>query len=264
MTASKLLVIPILTCLLLLEDLYVWQAVKVVFQSNSAQTQTMIKSLFWGLTIITLTGLWAYNFSNPDILGSRLRTIMVAGLFVIYGSKLFSIIFILINDLFRLFHWSKESVLLSEKVVRSSSNTISRSEFLMKTAVIAASIPATALTWGILSGAHDYRMRHIRLVLKNLPKAFEGMTIAQVSDIHAGSFFHRTAVQGGVEMLLKEKPDMVFFTGDLVNDRASEVKDYIQIFDKIKAPMGVFSTLGNHDYGVYLRFPSHQARQRNL
>ncbi|WPP48751.1 metallophosphoesterase [Catalinimonas niigatensis] len=264
MTASKLLVIPILTCVLLLVDLYVWQAVKVVFQNNSPQTRTMIKSLFWGLTIITITGLWAYNVINPDILGSRLRTIMVAALFVIYGSKLFSIIFILMDDLFRLFHWSRESVLPSEKVVSGNSKVISRSEFLMKTAVIAASIPATALTWGILSGAHDYRIRHIRLVLKNLPKAFEGMTIAQISDIHSGSFFSKTAVKGGVEMLLKEKPDMVFFTGDLVNDRASKVKDFIQIFDKIKAPMGLFSTLGNHDYGVYLRFPSLQARQRNL
>lgn len=264
MTASKFLVIPILTCMLLLMDGYIWQAVKVILQNSSLHTQTLVKFLFWGLTIITLMGLWAYNFISPDILGSRLRTFIVASLFIVYGSKLFSILFILMDDLFRLFQWSKEKVLPDKEVVSRNGKAISRSEFLMKTAVIAAAIPATALTWGILSGAHDYRIRRIRLVLKNLPKVYEGMTIAQISDIHAGSFFNKTAVKGGVEMLMKEKPDMVFFTGDLVNDRASEVKEYILIFDKIKAPMGVFSTLGNHDYGVYLKFPSLQARQRNL
>ncbi|HEX9957904.1 MAG TPA: metallophosphoesterase, partial [Fibrella sp.] len=98
----------------------------------------------------------------------------------------------------------------------------------------------------------------------NLPRSFDGMTIAQLSDIHSGSFFNKTAVKGGVDMLLREKPDLVFFTGDLVNSRADEVNDYIDIFNKVKAPLGVFSTLGNHDYGAYVKWPSVEAQRQNV
>lgn len=267
MTASKFLVIPILTFILLLMDWYVWQGIKVIFQNSSAQTRDIVKWLFWGITVMVLTGLWLYNFMSPDLLGVRLRAFILSCLFVIYCSKLVVIVFILIDDLSRFFNWTKNKMSQdreSTNVISSDSHIMSRSEFLMKTALLAASIPATALTWGIISGAHDYRVRRIRLVLKNLPKAFEGMTIAQISDIHSGSFFNKTAVKGGVEMVLKEKPDMVFFTGDLVNDRAQEVTEYMPIFDKIKAPMGVYSTLGNHDYGAYLKFPSVYAKEQNL
>ncbi len=95
-------------------------------------------------------------------------------------------------------------------------------------------------------------MRRKTVYLPNLPKAFDGIKIGQVSDIHSGSFFNKTAVRGGVDMMLKEKPDVIFFTGDLVNNQASEVKDYINIFDKFKAPLGVYSVTGNHDYGDYV------------
>lgn len=265
MTASKFIVIPILTCIFLLIDWYVWQAVKVVFGNSTASVQTAVKWIFWSITLITLSGLWAYNFLSPDFLGVRVRTFILYTLFAGYAAKLFAIFFILIDDISRLFQWSKEKVApTNETGMGILSEPITRSDFLMKTALVAATVPAIALTWGIVSGAHDYRLRRVRLKLKNLPKAFEGMTIGQISDIHSGSFFNKTAVKGGVEMLLKEKPEMVFFTGDLVNDRANEVRDFIDIFDKVKAPLGVFSTLGNHDYGDYLRFPNTQARVQNM
>lgn len=267
MTASKYIVIPILTCILLLIDWYLWHAVKVVLNNTTIQTRDIVKWIYWSLTLIVLVGLWAYNFISPDIMGAKLRALILGSLFVIYCSKLVSIILILLSDISRLFSWSMEKIFPGkeyENTAGNNSNTMSRSEFVMKAALVAASVPAVALTWGIISGAHDYHVRRIRLVIKDLPKAFQGMTIAQISDIHTGSFFNRTAVKGGVEMLLKEKADMVFFTGDLVNDRASEVRDYINIFDKIKAPLGVYSTFGNHDYGVYKRWPSPQAKVQNM
>jgi DNA repair exonuclease SbcCD nuclease subunit len=90
------------------------------------------------------------------------------------------------------------------------------------------------------------------------------MKLAQLSDIHSGSFFNKTAVKGGIEMLLNEKPDAIFFTGDLVNNEAKEVQDYIDVFSKVKAPLGVFSTLGNHDYGDYIQWDSAEAKVQNL
>jgi predicted MPP superfamily phosphohydrolase len=100
--------------------------------------------------------------------------------------------------------------------------------------------------------------------LPNLPHGFDGIKIAQISDIHSGSFFNKTAVRGGVEMVMKEKPDMIFFTGDLVNNEASEVRDYFDVFDKLRAPYGVFSVTGNHDYGDYHRWPSESAKRVNF
>jgi predicted MPP superfamily phosphohydrolase len=120
------------------------------------------------------------------------------------------------------------------------------------------------MTYGIISGAHDYRVRRQVVKLPNLPKAFDGIRIAQLSDIHSGSFFNKRAVRGGVEMVLAEKPDLIFFTGDLVNNEAAEVKDYIDVFNKLRAPLGVYSVTGNHDYGDYHRWPSVAAKRKNF
>lgn len=270
---NKLIIIPILSMILLLIDWYVWQAVKVSVQNTSANTQNIVKYVFWAFTAISMLGLWLYNFTPPEWLGKNLRTIIMVGVFISYISKIFVVLFLLIDDIIRLFRLVISKFTGSSEVPTTTTtdtpsvlNTpITRSEFLMKTAVIAGTVPALALTWGIISGAHDYRIRRVKLALKNLPKEFDGMTIAQISDIHSGSFFNRVAVKGGVEMLMKEKPDVVFFTGDLVNNLASEVQEYIDIFNKIKAPLGVYSTLGNHDYADYVNWgQDFKAKQKNL
>ena len=97
-----------------------------------------------------------------------------------------------------------------------------------------------------------------------MPKGFDGLKIAQLSDIHSGSFFDKKAVNGGVDMLLSEKPDLIFFTGDLVNNETKEVSDYFDIFSRVKADLGVYSTLGNHDYGDYKNWTSAAAKLQNL
>ncbi|MBB6002192.1 metallophosphoesterase [Arcicella rosea] len=269
---NKLIIIPIVSIILLLIDWYVWQAVKVSIQNTSANTQNITKYIFWGLTSITMLGMWLYNFTPPEWLGKNLRTIIMVGVFVNYFSKIFVVLFLLIDDIIRLFRLvvskfsSTSEISVATTSQPSALNTpITRSEFLMKTAVIAGAVPALGLTWGIISGAHDYRVRRVKLALKNLPKQFDGMTIAQISDIHSGSFFNRVAVKGGIEMLMKEKPDAVFFTGDLVNNLASEVQEYIDIFNKVKAPLGVYSTLGNHDYADYVNWGNDMiGKQKNL
>ncbi|WP_293946131.1 MULTISPECIES: metallophosphoesterase [unclassified Sphingobacterium] len=128
---------------------------------------------------------------------------------------------------------------------------IGRSDFILKSGILLSSIPLVALTRGFMFNLYDYQIKHIDLILSNLPKSFEGITIAQISDIHAGSLYDSNTVKKGVDLLLSQKPDMIFFTGDLVNDFAEEMDDYLSIFDKLKAPLGVFSILGNHDYGDY-------------
>ena len=142
--------------------------------------------------------------------------------------------------------------------------TIPRSEFLAKVAMASAAIPFGAFTYGIISGAHDYRVKRLTVNLPNLPKSFDGIRIGQVSDIHTGSFFNKTAVKGGVDMMLGEKPDLILFTGDLVNNKASEVSEYFDVFKKLRAPYGVYSVTGNHDYGDYHSWESAAAKARNF
>jgi hypothetical protein len=133
-----------------------------------------------------------------------------------------------------------------------------------KAALIAGALPLTGFTFGILSGAHDYRVRKRIITSPNLPKAFDGIRLVQISDIHTGSFFNKTAVKGGVDMIMAEKADIVMFTGDLVNNQSEEAKPYLDIFSKIKAPLGVHSTMGNHDYGDYNSWSSLDAKRKDV
>jgi len=102
------------------------------------------------------------------------------------------------------------------------------------------------------------------LEFEDLPDAFDGFKITQISDIHSGSFDNQTKVQYGVDLVNQQKSDLVLFTGDLVNNRADEIKPWIKIFNKIKAEFGVFSILGNHDYGDYMRWESPAAKRKNM
>lgn len=129
--------------------------------------------------------------------------------------------------------------------------------------MIATAVPVLTMGYGIISGAHDYRVRKVKVKLPHLPSAFHGLRIGQLSDIHSGSFFNKTAVKRGVAMLLGEKSDLIFFTGDLVNNTADELNAYIDVFDKVKAPLGVYSVLGNHDYGDYVHWASRSAKEKN-
>jgi len=259
---NKLLVIPLAALLFVLVDWYVLQALKTATQHLSAPVQRGLVVAHWSVTVITLSLFFLYHFAPPDLLNPRVRMGIMVGMFINYISKLFVVVFLLLDDLIRLGRWIFGKINSPE--VNPQSNAIPRSEFLAKTAMVAGAIPVVSLTWGILSGAHDYRVRRVRLVLRNLPRSFDGLRIAQLSDIHSGSFFNKTAVKGGVEMLLAEKPDLVFFTGDLVNNRADEVQDYLPIFRNVKAPLGVFSTLGNHDYGDYVDWGREAAKRQNL
>lgn len=146
----------------------------------------------------------------------------------------------------------------------ANKKTIGRSDFIIKSGLLLSSIPLVALTRGFISNLYDYQIKQVNLILPDLPKSFEGKIIAQISDIHAGSLYNLNAVKKGISLLLSQKPDIIFFTGDLVNDFAHEMDDYLSIFDKLTAPLGVFSILGNHDYGDYHFNRFHFNNERKL
>ncbi len=240
------------TVFFVLVDYYLFQAVLMVSKEWSPAWKAAARYGFWIPTIVAILALAWFNFGDPYKYSSGIRNWIITGLFATYFSKIFGIIFVFVDDLQRGFRWVVHQFYNPEPE-KLKGVAIPRSEFLAKTALIASAVPFGAMAYGIISGAHDYRVKRVTVRLPNLPKSFDGMTIGHVSDIHSGSFFNKTAVKGGVEMMLNEKPDLIFFTGDLVNNESAEVKDYINIFDKLKAPLGVYSVTGNHDYGDYYR-----------
>lgn len=257
-----LVVISILFAL----DFYGFQGVKYLTRNTSSVTTKVIYVGYWSLTAFVLVitiGLFAGIFSRSNVFW---RNIYMSAIVVNYFPKLVFFSFVFVDDIVRGIQWiaGRLSGNDSSQEVLKSGKDITRSEFILKTGAAVAAIPFTATAFGIISGAHDYRVRNQRIVLPHLPKAFDGIRIAQLSDIHSGSFFNKVAVKGGIELLNKQKPDVVFFTGDLVNDRASEVDDYVPIFKDVKADLGVYSVFGNHDYGDYVSWKSPQAKQQNL
>lgn len=261
---NKMYFVPFLSLLIFAIDYYVWQAFRTATQHSSAQFQLFTRYAYWGFTGMIILGIWAYNFMPLHFWKNEIRITFMALVMISVITKLFIILFLLIEDITRIIRWSYQNVKTRISPDEYSPGPISRNEFLSKAALAVGAVPAATFAFGIISGAHDYRVEKISLKIPNLPKAFKGMRIAQVSDIHTGSFFNKTAVKGGVEMMMREKADVIFFTGDLVNNEAKEVKDYFEIFSKLKAPLGVFSTLGNHDYGDYVRWNSPAAKKQNL
>jgi predicted MPP superfamily phosphohydrolase len=268
---GRLPLLLVLCAFLFAFDYYCFKAILNVFKNWKPSTKKWFAALWWGYNYFLIFGVFISIFVTIPIFYLSLRSIILVAFFLTVACKLVMLPFLLADDFRRLvirlkkIYQRKKSPVSSPEAIIAAGEPISRSSFIIKAGLITAAIPLTSLSWGIASGAYDYKVVRKRLVLPNLPKAFEGLKLAQLSDIHSGSFYNPRAVRGGVELLLAEKPDIVIFTGDLVNNMASEMRDYQDIFSKVKAPLGVYSTLGNHDYGDYHfgREPS-PAKTKNL
>lgn len=139
-----------------------------------------------------------------------------------------------------------------------------RRKLISQIAIGLAAIPFASLLYGMFRGKYNFKVLSYKLEYDDLPEAFEGFKIAQISDIHSGSFDNPKKVQYGVDLVNAQDADVVFFTGDLVNNRAEEILPWIQTFKKINAKHGVYSILGNHDYGDYSPWESPEAKKKNM
>jgi predicted MPP superfamily phosphohydrolase len=139
-----------------------------------------------------------------------------------------------------------------------------RRRFISEAAVLIAAVPFTGFLYAMLKGKYDYRVHKTTLFFEDLPPAFDGFTITQLSDIHSGSFDNTGAVQRGIDLAKAQNSDLFVFTGDLVNNAAWEIEPYLDRFGTIKAPYGQFSILGNHDYGDYIQWDSEKEKSDNL
>ena len=139
-----------------------------------------------------------------------------------------------------------------------------RRALISKIALGLAALPFTSLLYGMYRGKYNYKVLAYELEYEDLPEAFDGFTITQISDIHSGSFDNPEKVAYGIDLINQQQSDLVLFTGDLVNNKAAEIKPWIQYFSKISAPHGVYSVLGNHDYGDYTRWETEELKTKNL
>jgi hypothetical protein len=256
---GRIIPLLIISVLLLLIDFYSYKAIVHIYPRWTKTRKKVFQIIWWGYTVVLLTGVFATILLSLNL---GIKTVFLVAFFITFVSKIFFMPFLFIDDIRRLFILLKNKISGKKETVNSE-NSIPRSEFLVKAGLVVAAIPLFSLSYGITC-SYDYRIRKQQIYFKNLPSEFDGIIVGQISDIHSGSFYNKKAVLGGIEMLLGQKPDVIFFTGDLVNGVASEMRDYQDLFSKVKAPLGVFSTLGNHDYGMYEKWPNESARLKNI
>jgi predicted MPP superfamily phosphohydrolase len=251
---SPFAVIIFLTIMLGL-DYYFYLAIRTVSHAASYRTKVVIGSIYWTITILAVIGFLLFAFTDQQFLGKKLRTYLFATVIGLFLAKLTAMIFFLTDDLRRGIQWAAGKLFFNNTEVENMGGEgISRSVFLSWMGIAAGSTLFGSLMYGF-SNKYNYDIKRLQMGFESLPESFRGMKIVHISDIHSGSLLDKKAVSAGVHKIMKEKPDLILFTGDLVNDKATEMDLLKDVFAELNAPLGVYSTLGNHDYGDYVQWP---------
>jgi uncharacterized protein len=244
--------------LYLLLEYYVFQAARFATLGAQTAVRKWLSYCYWVWVFLpVIGGFFLIRLGSATYPG--LRVFITSFFFINFIAKFFVALLLFGDDLRRFVSYIAQFF-----ESKQQGRVPGRSEFMNKAALLAGAIPLAGFSFGIISGAHDYRVRRRVIYSPNLPKIFDGIRVVQISDIHTGSFFNKTAVKGGVDLINQQKADLVLFTGDLVNNQSDEAKPYLDIFSKIKSPLGVHSIMGNHDYGDYNNWDSIAAKEADI
>ena len=216
-----------------------------------------VEWLFWLITIGVIIHLLYHWFCRGKVVWSAPQQYAIAGLLTWLIICLFVTLPLLLEDITRLI----------KAIFRKPTNAPripSRRKFVSTLGWGLAAIPFASILYSIFKGKYNYKVWKYTLYFDNLPKAFDGYRITQISDIHCGSFDNYEKIRYGVELINSQKSDVILFTGDLVNNLANEVHNWKSLFATLQAPDGVFSIMGNHDYGDYSSWETPEAKQQNL
>lgn len=254
----------VLAAIMMLLDWYVFQAIKTVTASSPYKVQLTVKTIFISISVITVLCILLFPFLHVLQTNKFFRNYVFALLIGLFFAKMVAVVFFLLDDVRRVALWLMSKIFPTTGAdFMTNEQTIPRSSFLSWMGLGAGSLLYGSLLYGF-TNKYNYQLNKLKLSFKNLPNAFKGIKIVHISDIHCGSFNDKPAVQKGIDLINAQNPDLILFTGDLVNDRQTELQDYQAIFAQLKAPMGVYSTLGNHDYGDYVKWDSQEAKMANL
>ena len=255
----------VLLIAMVLLDLYIFQVLKYITVSANPRTKTIIYSIYWIISIAAIVFLAVLPYLHFDQLPKTFRNTVFAIIAGLFFAKIAASVLFLFDDIRRGVQWVAGKLFFAntEGGQIADSDKISRSSFLSWLGMAVGGGLFGSLVYGF-SNKYNYQVKRLQLAFTNLPASFKGLKIVHISDIHSGSFNDKHSVELGIKKIMEEKPDIILFTGDLVNDAAHEMTDYIELFSTLNAPMGVYSTLGNHDYGDYINWKSVEEKSANL
>lgn len=257
----------IIIVMMVLIDIYAYFAIRSLFSDTSSRARTIFSAGYWSVSVLALAVLFLLPYFQFQPQNNIIRSTIFAIVFALFFGKLIAALFFLTDDLRRGVQWVSGRLFNFNNEVSEISGAdgqgISRSTFLTWLGIAAGGGIFSTFIFG-LGNKYNYQVKRVKIRFSNLPEAFRGLKIVQISDIHCGSFTNKNAVMKGIDMMLNENPDVIFFTGDIVNNKADELDEYKDVFARLKAPMGVYSILGNHDYGDYFLWDNTQLKNENL
>ena len=250
-TAISLIILFVIIVLL---EVYAFQAIKTI-------TKSKVIRYSWLFVSIAVYANFAYVALTYDrTQGQTPQFQMAMGiLLTVLIPKLVVLIFMFGEDIYR---WILK--LISAVTSGNTMPLAGRRKFISQISLGLAAIPFISFIYGIVQGKYNYKVIKYQLFFDDLPEAFDGFTITQISDIHSGSFTNKEKIQYGVDLINEQKSDIMLFTGDIVNNKADEMDNWIAIFDKLEAKEGKYSILGNHDYGDYMDWDNPQDKIDNF
>lgn len=249
--------------LIVLIEIYFLQAVKTFVQDFSQTSKSII--LYTAYTFMGLSiAVGIISLFYPPTEWNAFFRLVAGGMVVLVLCKLIGSSFLLIDDVIRLFRWIISLFTSNKAEVQEGTAGISRLKFLSQVAITFTVIPAIGLIYGIVKGAYNYKVHRVKVPSSKIPAAFDGFKIVQLSDIHVGSFADTKAINRAFDIVMDQKPDLILFTGDLVNNHSDETTGFTEVFSRLQAPHGVYSVLGNHDYGDYIQWDNAEDKKANL
>lgn len=268
MTIRGLLGFLIFLGILVLIDTYAWKGVSTAIGPASPAVRRWVRWLYWAESIGMIALLVWVIVSIEELRANRNYSFVfsLAALFILFLlPKLVLIVFHGVEDLIQGSRWLWSRFAAGGAATNGGGETITRLRFVSQVGLALAAIPFGGVLYGITKGRRNFQVRNATVRSSKLPRAFDGLRIAQISDLHLGSFpLDSDIVQRGMDLIQENAPDLILFTGDLVNDYADEAEPWLQALGRLHAPLGKYSILGNHDYSDYASWPSAQEKRANL
>lgn len=252
----KRLIFPIvLISILLIAEIGSYFAIRTFFLEQKSQ----LKWFNWIWFVSTIL-IYAFVFGSRMMQNNYAKNWMVNIFFLVLIAKLVIALAFLITTGIQFI----KGIFASKTAASKVATDLGRRQFAAKLALGFAALPLGTMAWGLVKTAYDFKIHRPKIKFSNLPKAFHGLKIVQISDIHTGSLQGNHQLQKAFDLIKAEKPDVIFFTGDIVNNRTDEAFPYIPILSLLSAPLGVYSILGNHDYGDYEQWENAEAKAYNM
>jgi predicted MPP superfamily phosphohydrolase len=251
----RIIPVLIIVAIFFLVDIYIYRSL------GKTQTKRWIKLLFpiSSLVHLTVYTLYFLMFAKGQLYAPYLMNLLVGITFLLFVGKLFTVIILVSERIGNVLLFFRNWISPKRETVLPS-----RRKFVRNVSLGAAALPFVSGIFGLIIGKYLYKVNEVKLKSKKLPKAFAGLRVVQISDFHAGSFDWFEQVKEGMQMINDLKPDLILFTGDLVNNRTNEVLPFQELWTNLESKYGKFAVLGNHDYGDYVPWDSEKEREENM